>query len=144
MSVTRVIESRVIDAPIDLVWKQVRSAELSFWSAIKSAKVEQGSSSEVGSLRTFAFKDGSVQQVKVVELSDLGHFLSFDFIQSEPAVGYMSALHTIHLRKVTNNNTTFVEWSAEFSSDAKLDVIEDSKFKRLEGLEDLAKACAKK
>ncbi|KAG0233076.1 hypothetical protein BGW42_006566 [Actinomortierella wolfii] len=134
MSVTRVAESRVIDAPIDIVWKHVRSAELSFWSAIKSAKVEQGSAGE----------DGSVQQVKIVELSDLGHFLSFDFIQSEPAVGYMSALHTIHLRKVTHNNTTFVEWSAEFSSDAKLDVIEDSKFKRLEGLEDLAKACAKK
>ncbi|KAF9973054.1 hypothetical protein BGZ73_003743 [Actinomortierella ambigua] len=144
MSITRVIESRVIDAPIDIVWQQVRPAELKFWSAIKSAKVEQGAVGEVGSLRTFTFKDGSVQQVKVVELSDLGHFLSFDFIQSEPAVGYMSALHTIHLRKVTHNNTTFVEWSAEFSSDAKLDVIEDSKFKRLEGLEDLAKACGKK
>lgn len=32
----------------------------------------------------------------------------------------MSALHTITVRKVTANNTTFVEWSAEFSSDADL------------------------
>ena len=103
--------------------------------------------------------------------------MSFDFIEAQPPVAFMSAMHTIALRKVTATNTTFVEWTAEFSSDADLGtcssysqggrsghtdvivrlcltcpcslslpraiaVIEDSRYKRREGLEDLAKAAA--
>ncbi|KAG0205769.1 hypothetical protein BGX28_002692 [Mortierella sp. GBA30] len=141
MSVTRVVESRIIDAPIDVVWKHVRTVELVFWTAVKHVDVH-GGTSEVGSTRKISFQDGAVQEVKIVELSDLAHFVSFDFIEAQPPVGFMSALHTITLRKVTADNTTFVEWSAEFSSDAQLAVIEDSRYKRLEGLEDLAKAVA--
>ncbi|KAF9910090.1 hypothetical protein BX616_010945, partial [Lobosporangium transversale] len=54
----------------------------------------------------------------------LTHSVSYDFIEAEPAVDFMSALHTISLRKVTANNATFVEWSAEFSSDAQLVLLE--------------------
>ncbi|KAG0006030.1 hypothetical protein BGZ80_002144 [Entomortierella chlamydospora] len=143
MSVTRVVESRVIEAPIDTVWTHVRTVELGFWSAVKQVQI-QGGANEVGSTRKIWFKDGAVQEVKIVELSDLTHTVSFDFIEAQPPVEFMSALHTITLRKVTANNTTFVEWTAEFSSDAQLAVIEDSRYKRLEGLEDLAKAVAKK
>ncbi|KAF9207867.1 hypothetical protein BGZ49_010351 [Haplosporangium sp. Z 27] len=143
MSVTRVVESRVIEAPIDIVWTHVRTVELGFWTAVKSVQVE-GGVSEVGSTRKISFKDGALQEVKIVELSDLSHTVSFDFIEAQPPVDFMSALHTITLHKVTANNTTFVEWSAEFSSDAQLAVIEDSRYKRQEGLEDLAKAVAKK
>ncbi|KAF8983235.1 Sister chromatid cohesion protein DCC1 [Entomortierella lignicola] len=142
MSVTRVVESRVIEAPIDIVWTHVRTVELGFWTAVKSVQVE-GGVSEVGSTRKISFKDGALQEVKIVELSDLSHTVSFDFIEAQPPVEFMSALHTITLHKVTANNTTFVEWSAEFSSDAQLAVIEDSRYKRQEGLEDLAKAVAK-
>ncbi|KAG0251109.1 hypothetical protein BG011_007834 [Mortierella polycephala] len=143
MSVTRVAESRIIDAPIDIVWKYVRSVDLGFWKAVKHVDIH-GGPSEVGSTRKISFNDGAVQEIKIVELSDLAHFVSFDFIEAQPPVDFMSAIHTITLRKVTANNTTFVEWSAEFSSDAQLAVIEDSRYKRLEGLEDLAKAVAKK
>ncbi|KAF9187923.1 hypothetical protein BGZ51_000943 [Haplosporangium sp. Z 767] len=142
MSVTRVVESRIIDAPIDVVWKHVRSVDLGFWKAVKRVDIH-GGAGEVGSTRKVSFNDGAVQEIKIVELSDLAHFVSFDFIEAQPPVDFMSALHTISLRKVTANNTTFVEWSAEFSSDAQLAVIEDSRYKRLEGLEDLAKAVAK-
>ncbi|KAG0333609.1 hypothetical protein BG004_000764 [Podila humilis] len=142
MSVTRVVESRVIDAPIEIVWGKVRDVNLNFWRAVNSVEA-RGGLGEVGSTRKIHFKDGAVQEVKVVELSDLAHFVSFDFIQANPPVEFMSALHTISLRKVTAHNTTFVEWSAEFSSDADLAVIEDSRYKRQEGLEDLAKAVLK-
>ncbi|KAG0049252.1 hypothetical protein BGZ83_005924 [Gryganskiella cystojenkinii] len=143
MSVTRVVESRIIEAPIDIVWKHVRTVELKFWKAVKHVHVH-GGLGEVGSTRKISFNDGAVQEVKVVELSDLAHFVSFDFIEASPPVEFMSALHTISLRRVTSNNTTFVEWTADFSSDAKLAVIEDSRYKRQEGLEDLAKAIGTK
>ncbi|KAF9300943.1 hypothetical protein BGZ74_007319 [Mortierella antarctica] len=143
MSVTRVVESRVIDAPIEIVWAKVRTVKLDFWRAVDHVEAH-GGLGEVGSTRKITFKDGAIQEVKVVELSDLAHFVSYDFIEATPPVEFMSALHTITVRKVTANNTTFVEWSAEFSSDADLAVIEDSRYKRLEGLEDLAKAVHKK
>ncbi|KAG0220993.1 hypothetical protein B0O80DRAFT_472503 [Mortierella sp. GBAus27b] len=139
MSVTRVAESRVIEAPIETVWAHVRPVDLSFWTAV--SKVDTfGGAGEVGSSRKISFKDGAVQDVRIVELSDLAHSVTFEFIAAEPPVDFVSAMQTITLRRVTASNTTFVEWSAEFSSDAKLAVIEDSRFKRLEGLEDLAKA----
>ncbi|CAO3565780.1 unnamed protein product [Mortierella alpina] len=143
MSVTRVVESRVIDAPVEIVWKHVRTVELGFWKAVKNVQV-QGAPGEVGGIRKISFNDGAVQEVKIVELSDLAHSVSFDFIEAQPPVAFMSAMHTIALRKVTATNTTFVEWTAEFSSDADLAVIEDSRYKRREGLEDLAKAAASK
>ncbi|KAF9405243.1 hypothetical protein BGZ94_003677, partial [Podila epigama] len=129
-------------APLDSVWAKVRPVKLDFWKAVKHVDVH-GGLGEVGSTRKISFNDGAVQEVKIVELSDLEHSVTFDFIQANPPVEFMSALHTISLRKVTANNTTYVEWSAEFSSDAQLAVIEDSRYKRLEGLEDLAKAVAK-
>ncbi|KAK3811321.1 MAG: hypothetical protein J3Q66DRAFT_351561 [Benniella sp.] len=139
MSVTRVVESRIIEAPIETVWTLVRPVNLSFWKAVKDVELV-GGAGEVGSTRKITFNDGAIQLVKIVELSDLAHFVTFDFIEAQPPVDFMSAIHTITLRRVTANNTTFVEWSAEFSSDAQLAVIEDSRYKRLEGLEDLAKA----
>lgn len=55
----------------------------------------------VGASFTVTFKDGTVQQWKLLELSDLEHFLTYDLIESEPAVGVLSAIHTIRLRRVS-------------------------------------------
>ncbi|KAF9580989.1 hypothetical protein BGW38_002157 [Lunasporangiospora selenospora] len=139
MSVTRVVESIVIDAPIDAVWRLVRKADFRFWQSVKSVDIK-GGDGEVGGSRKIHFKDGAVQEVTIVELSDMVHSISYDYIEADPPVSFMSALHTISLRRVTSNNTTFVEWSAEFSSDAQQAVVEDSRYKRREGLSDLAKA----
>ncbi|GAA5826747.1 hypothetical protein JCM10212_002456 [Sporobolomyces blumeae] len=61
-------------------------------------------------------------------------------ITSEPALSYSSVISTITLHSVTTDNSTFVEWSGSFASDADASVIEDGKFKRREALADLAKA----
>lgn len=55
----------------------------------------------VGSQRRVTYKDGATQLYKVLELSDLNHFVTYDVIQSEPAVSYSSAIHTIKLRRIT-------------------------------------------
>lgn len=57
-----------------------------------------------------------------------------------PSVAVMSAVHTIRLRRVTASNQTFVEWESTFSNDATQQVIQDSKFKKLEWLAALDKA----
>jgi hypothetical protein len=46
------------------------------------------------------------------------------------------------LKRVTSDNSTYMEWLSDFSSDATLEVTQDSKFKKLEGFASLAKALA--
>lgn len=85
-------------------------------------------------------------------------------ITASPQLTYSSVLSTIRLYEVTSGkleNSTFVQWTAHFSSDADagmllspngpaglpftklvIGVIQDAKFKRREALADLAKAAA--
>ncbi len=52
-------------------------------------------------------------------------------------VAYTSATHTISVKEITNPSgkmaETFVEWTTDYSNDAKLSVIEDSRHKKKEG-----------
>ncbi|KAI8822430.1 uncharacterized protein EV422DRAFT_398128 [Fimicolochytrium jonesii] len=147
-SATRVIESRVFSAPIATVWRHVRSADFKFWtSAVKdAAAVEGGAAGEVGSQRKVSFKDGTVQRYQIVELSDLSFFITYELIESTPAVLSAAAIHTIRLRKVTHDNSTLVEWESDFSASGNdtASVVEDSRLKKKEALADLAKALGSK
>lgn len=51
---------------------------------------------------------------------------------SEPASAASSIVHTIALKKVSTDNTTFMEWSTDFSNDATSAVVQDSSFKKLD------------
>ncbi|KAJ3226143.1 hypothetical protein HK099_005496 [Clydaea vesicula] len=130
-------ESTIVAAP---VWDLIRSLEFKWWTQVTTAKVE-GTAAEVGSLRTVTFKDGTVQKFKVLELSDLDHFITYEVIESNPSAQYFSAVHTLRLRKVTTpKEQTFVEWSSEFATEnSTANVVEDSKFKKREAFEDLVK-----
>jgi hypothetical protein len=90
--------------------------------------------------------------------------MSFNIIKCEPwGLPYAGALSTLRLYPITSGaaeGTTYVEWRGQYSSDATagrwllaeaknslltlpLEVIEDAKLKRREGLEDLCKAFEK-
>lgn len=59
-------------------------------------------------------------------------------IESSEPISYSSANHEISLKEVTaSSNQTFIEWRTEFSNDASLQVIQDSRFKKKEGFKDL-------
>lgn len=140
---TRVHESRVLNAPVERVWEVLRPLDFSWLSnTVKEAKIQNGASAEVGSQRRITYSDGTDQTVKLLELSDLEYFLTYDVIQSEPAVTVTSALHTLRLRRVTHDNTTLIEWISDYSNDAAQSVLQDSKFKKQEGFEALLKFLA--
>ena len=50
----------------------------------------------------------------------------------DPPVAVTSMVHTISLRKVTSNSSTFIQWTTDFSNDATSEVVQDSAFKKLE------------
>ncbi|KAI9140995.1 hypothetical protein BKA69DRAFT_1076619 [Paraphysoderma sedebokerense] len=141
VAVTRVNESAHIPASVEQIWSLVRDATFGWWSIVAKVEVEGGMKpAEVGSVRKVTFKDGTVQRYKLLELSDLEYYVTYDVIESNPAVTYSSAIHTLKLRRVTKDNTTFAEWSADFSGDSSQAVISDAKYKKRDGLDDLSKA----
>jgi len=140
-SSTHVSESAVVDATIDKVWCLVSDITFSFSSLVKAVEKDK---SLFGGVHVIKYKDGTSQTIQVVEFSELHHFITYNVVVSEPSVKYTSAVHTIRLRPVTVpvggvEAQTFVEWTTDFSNDAKIDVIEDSRFKKREAFGDLAK-----
>lgn len=66
---TSVLESSVIRAPLANVWHHIKLHEFAnFWTALKSSDLVKGVSSEADVAR-WAFKDGTVLEVKQEEHS---------------------------------------------------------------------------
>lgn len=73
-SVTHTIVSRVINAPIDRVWEQIRSGTLEFWnSAVRSAE-------KIDDHVYLSFRDGSEQKIRVVGRHLLRYELCYELV----------------------------------------------------------------
>jgi len=138
---TRVHESDIINAPIEKVWNAVRPLTFAFSHIVQKVALEnKAAEAEVGGVRHVTYKDGTEQHIKLLELSDIDYSVTYEIIESKPPVNYLSAIHTIRLRRVTKKNVTFIEAVSDFSHDASQAVIQDSKFKKLELFADLERA----
>ncbi|KAK1995031.1 Bet v1-like protein [Colletotrichum falcatum] len=142
---TSVVESAVIKAPLSHVWHFIKLQNFqSFWSALKGSEFVKAQ--EETDIVRWTFNDGTVLEVKQEEHSTINHYITYSVITSQPELSYTSVVSTIRCYPVTSGeleNSTFVEWTGNFSSDADAGVIQDAKFKRREALADLAKAAAK-
>ncbi|KAJ6259916.1 hypothetical protein Dda_5560 [Drechslerella dactyloides] len=143
---TSVTESAVINAPLSAVWHLIKLNSFpEWWSALKTSEVVKGVSDETDVVK-WTFKDGTVVEIKQEAHSTIDHYITYSAITSNPAVSYSSVLSTIRLFPITSGtaaNSTFVQWSANFSGDADAGVIQDARYKRQEGLADLAKKLGK-
>ncbi|KAJ2714540.1 hypothetical protein H4R19_001677 [Coemansia spiralis] len=133
------VESRVIRAPVTRTWDALRCQDFAFWSLVKAVKFSTGPL-EVGGTRTTTFVDGTVQKHRLLALSEADRSLTYELIDSDPAVASLSAQHTLRVFSVTADDSSFVQWSSDFSSDRAPEVVEDSKFKKLDALAELAKS----
>ncbi|PVU88793.1 hypothetical protein BB561_005688 [Smittium simulii] len=132
--------STVINAPLSAVWNKTKDLDFSFWSAVQSCTLEANSPQEVGGCRKVTFKDGTVQTFRVIEISEINNSITYELIDSTPAVSFMSVVSTISLNYVTSNNSCFVSWDTTFSSDGGIEVTQDSYFKKQDALSDLEKS----
>ncbi|KAJ2077036.1 hypothetical protein H4R24_005369 [Coemansia sp. RSA 988] len=130
-------------APVTEVWNALRKQDFKFWALVKSVQLSS-SPSDVGGTRRTTFVDGTVQVHRLLEFSELNRSLTYEIIGSEPPIGSLSAQHTIKVFPVTADNTSYVQWSSDFSSEGSLEAVMDSKYKKLEALDDLAKSLEKK
>ncbi|KAL9045914.1 MAG: hypothetical protein Q9214_001126 [Letrouitia sp. 1 TL-2023] len=118
---TSVNESAVIAAPLAKVWHFIKLQDFrQFWSKLEKSDYVKGASSETDVVK-WTFKDGTILNVKQEEHSSIDHYITYSVIESNPALTYSSVMSTVRCYPVTSGtaeNSTFVTWSGNFSSDA--------------------------
>ncbi|MES1908167.1 MAG: hypothetical protein MHM6MM_001150 [Cercozoa sp. M6MM] len=131
-SSARVFESTVVKAPADRVWAVIRGLDMIWTGAVENSHILDGKTENcIPRVHQLTYKDGAVQKYMVTEISDANRSITFELLEADSAT-VCSTAHTIRLRRVTDDNSTFVEWITDFSLDASSVHIEDSKFKKIE------------
>ncbi|MBS11519.1 MAG: MxaD family protein [Gemmatimonadetes bacterium] len=121
----KIYKSSVIDAPIYSVWESIRDFNaLPAWHpAVADSQIEDGGpSDQVGCIRNFNLQDGGNIREQLLAYSDLEYYYTYSILESPmPVVGYVAKLK---LTEITDGDLTFIEWSAEFDTDAEDDMRE--------------------
>jgi hypothetical protein len=111
----RVYASSVINAPAGRVWARVRDFNgLPNWHpAIAESRIENGEPADkVGCIRAFALRNGDRLREQLLGLSDYDMFCTYSILDSPmPLTNYVA---TLRLTPVTDQDRTFIEWSADF------------------------------
>jgi len=123
---TRAFASAIIPLPIEKVWAVLRDFTFPkrLISGVESVEILEGKAGDsVGATRVMKWAAGGVRQHRLLELSDLYHFATWELVFSDPpseAEGHISLLRCF---RISETNQTLVEWSADFSADVKGDLI---------------------
>mmetsp|Transcript_22945 Transcript_22945/g.48763 ORF Transcript_22945/g.48763 Transcript_22945/m.48763 type:complete len:162 (+) Transcript_22945:88-573(+) len=143
-----VLESAVIPGDLTSVWELIKSMHFKFSTQVVEAKREDGGDAGALGQYSIAYSDHTVQTVRITEISErlpTKRSLGMEFICSDPPVPYSSRMDQIILSSVTHGDTpsVYIEFSSDFSSDATMAVLEDSKFKKRDFFVDLERFSGK-
>lgn len=115
----RIVESTIIDAPCEEVWRLLRdfNGHDRWHPAIAQSSIEEQRPFDmVGAVRRFSLADERTLREQLLALSDKDHTLTYCLLESPlPLMGYIA---TIRLRPVTDGDRTFWEWRSEFTPPA--------------------------
>jgi Polyketide cyclase / dehydrase and lipid transport len=111
----RVYVSSVIAAPAAKVWARIRDFNaLPAWvPAVAESRIENGEPADkVGCIRAFSLRNGDRLREQLLGLSDFDMFCTYSILDSPmPLTNYVA---TVRLTPITDQDRTFIEWSAEF------------------------------
>jgi uncharacterized protein YndB with AHSA1/START domain len=111
--------SSVIDAPIEKVWARIRDFNgLPSWHPrMTESHIEDGkAATDIGCVRNFKVVTGATIRERLLDFSDEQNLVSYSIIETpQPISNHMAVLK---LRRVTDDNRTFAEWTATFDSPA--------------------------
>jgi hypothetical protein len=118
----RVYVSSVINAPAAKVWARVRDFNgLPNWHpGIAESRIENGEPADkVGCVRAFSLRNGDRLREKLLGLSDFDMLCTYSILDSPmPLTNYVASLR---LTPVTDQDRTFIEWSADFDCAPELE-----------------------
>jgi len=124
--------SKVIPAPPDAVFEIVKPLTFKFMKKVASAQQQEDSG-----VVKIAYVDNTVQTINEVERSEYDRKVTWEMVDSDPPAQTFSTVHTIVCHRITTTNESFVTWNTDFSSDCTLEVLHDSKWKKVEAFADL-------
>lgn len=111
--------SSVIDAPIEKVWARIRDFNgLPSWHPrMVESHIEDGKkATEIGCVRNFKVTSGATIRERLLAFSDNEHSVSYSIIETPQPISNHKA--TLTLRRVTDGDRTYAEWSATFDAPA--------------------------
>jgi NADPH2:quinone reductase len=110
-----VIQSTVIDAPIDRVWAVLRdfNSQDRWHPAVARSRMENDVGGDVvGGVRRFSLSDGTELREQLLSHSDREYTFTYCILDSPlPLFDYMA---TVRLKPVTDGNQTFWDWRSQF------------------------------
>jgi hypothetical protein len=112
-----VTTSSVIDAPVEKVWARIRDFNgLPSWHPrMVESRIEEGRpSDEIGCVRSFTTASGARLRERLVEFSDRDFLTSYSMVETPQPITNHRA--TLKLRRVTDGDRTFAEWTATFDA----------------------------
>lgn len=111
----RVYVSSVINAPASRVWGRIRDFNgLPAWvPVVAESRIENGEPADkVGCIRAFSLRNGDRLREQLLGLSDFDMFCTYSILESPmPLTNYVA---TVRLTPITDQDRTFIEWTAEF------------------------------
>jgi hypothetical protein len=112
---TKVYVSTIISAPAAQVWQVVRNFNaLPDWTPfVAESRIEHNAPpDQIGCIRNFRLRDGGLIRERLLALSD--YDLSCTYAILESPMGVENYIAKLALTPVTDGNSTFAEWEAEF------------------------------
>eukprot|EP01127_Copromyxa_protea_P000321 TRINITY_DN10260_c0_g1_i1.p1 TRINITY_DN10260_c0_g1~~TRINITY_DN10260_c0_g1_i1.p1 ORF type:complete len:149 (-),score=38.02 TRINITY_DN10260_c0_g1_i1:64-510(-) len=128
---THVFASAVVNADVEKVWSEIRQFTFpaKLFSTVETVVIEPENlaATAVGAERVVTFKGGEVRRHRLLEVSDLKRTISWELLPNgDEVVSAVSAkITTVSLKRVTENNTTFISWETDFSADVAGQNIKD-------------------
>jgi NADPH2:quinone reductase len=111
----KVIQSAVIDAPIDRVWAVLRdfNSHDQWHPAVAGSRMENDVAGDVvGGVRRFSLSDGAELREQLLSHNDREYTFTYCILDSPlPLFDYMA---TVRLKPVTDGNQTFWDWRSQF------------------------------
>ncbi|MFC2084688.1 SRPBCC family protein [Bacteroidota bacterium] len=133
-------QSITINTPVEKVWDRVKNFhDFSFAPSVitKCEPVVNKNASEIGAKRVL---NDAIHET-LIELNNETHTLRYSIDEGPTPVSSNDVkkyIGKLHLRPVTKDNTTFVEWSSSWDSDSE-DAVEFCQGIYVALLDDLAK-----
>ena len=117
---TTVTISSIIDAPVEKVWAHIRDFNgLPTWHPrMVESHIEDGkTATEIGCVRNFTLASGPKLREKLTAFSDEEFLVSYAILETPQPITNHSA--TLQLRRVTDGDKTYAEWTSTFDAPAE-------------------------
>lgn len=109
--------SSVIDAPVEKVWARIRDFNgLPSWHPrMVKSQIEDGKdATEIGCVRNFQLASGPTLREKLTAFSDKDFLVGYSILETpQPLTNHKA---TLQLRRVTDGDRTYAEWTASFDA----------------------------